>query len=154
MIFHDSLILLISACIINKNLAKAEFIENKRAENWKKSSNRKCKILKINNGTLQTNGWTFDVDHKDFASLVIQTLPRESKLTFSYLNYAIFLHNFLTCRSLITTKSLEMSESWMPRRKQLGPDSLELQHVEMSWSYKWVLILNRRSKFKTSFVLA
>ena len=85
MIFHDSLILLISACIIYKNLAKAEFIENKRAENWKKSSNRKCKILKINNGTLQTNGWTFDVDHKDFASLVIQTLPRESKLTFSYL---------------------------------------------------------------------
>ena len=34
--FHDFFIFLFSACIINKNLAKAEFIENKRAEKLQK----------------------------------------------------------------------------------------------------------------------
>ena len=49
MIFHDSMILLISACIINKNLAKAEFIENKRAENCK---NRQIESVKFSKSTM------------------------------------------------------------------------------------------------------
>lgn len=51
--FHGFFILLFSACIINRNLAKAEFIEIKRAEKQKLQKLKKFVKSKVYNSQNQ-----------------------------------------------------------------------------------------------------